>query len=194
MPIDIRSAISTLISLADASSVTPTPPLSVIEEAVLRLRDKIDTLHSAEYVQHVKVVPGLCALLDSKVSPSLQLDSQESRIRNKALELMLRLPHNESLRPYVPDILRTLISTITRDNEENGALGVSILVSQHKHMRTGQDDQAQLLILLALDVFSNMPAAISELVNEGLDSVSCSNHATFGPGIPLVSAARAAIK
>jgi hypothetical protein len=194
MPIDIRSAISTLTSLADASSVTPTPPLSVIEEAVLRLRDKIDTLHSAEYVQHVKVVPGLCALLDSKVSPSLQLDSQESRIRNKALELMLRLPHNESLRPYVPDILRTLISTITRDNEENGALGVSILVSQHKHMRTGQDDQAQLLILLALDVFSNMPAAISELVNEGLDSVSCSNHATFGPGIPLVSAARAAIE
>lgn len=192
MPIDIRSAISTLISLADASSSTP--PLSVIEDAVSRLRDKIDTLHSAEYVQHVRVVPGLCALLDSRVPPSLLMDSQESRIRNKALELMLRLPHNESLRPYVPDILRTLISTITRDNEENGALGVSILVSQHKNMRTGQDDQAQLLILLALDVFSNMPAAVTELVNEGLDSVSFTNRAAFGPGVPLVNAARAAIE
>jgi hypothetical protein len=188
----LRSAISTLSSLADTSS-TLVPSLSVIEEALLRLRDKIDTLHSAEYVHHVRVVPGLCAILDSKVHPSLSIDSQESRIRNKALELILRLPHNESLRPYVPDILKTLISTISRDNEENGALGVSILVSQHKHMRTGQDDQAQMLILLALDVFSNMPAAVTELVNEGLDSISCSNIAPFGPGVPIVNAARTAI-
>ena len=43
----------------------------------------------------------------------------EHKLRNIIVEVVHRLPQNESLRPYVPELLRLVLATIQSDNEEN---------------------------------------------------------------------------
>lgn len=171
----------------------PEGPLEAWDKAVSFLRDKVDVFHTAEYVNYVKVVPGLCALLQSLVPVSLQPNSLEHLVRNKVLELILRLPSNDQLRQYVPDLLRTLTFVAVNDNEENSALALKVLVIYHKALRAGAEEEAKQLVVFAIQVFNNMSVSVTEMLNDGYDSVTVSAAAGFGPGIGIEAPAKAAV-
>ena len=51
------------------------------------------------------------------------------------MELLHRMPTNETLRPYVPAILDLMFSLLERENEENVLVALRIVIELHKHYR-----------------------------------------------------------
>jgi len=184
-PTDIKEAIHVL-SLPDTS-------LTILDKAVTIIRDKIDSLHTAEYTHYVNVVPHLCTLLDNRVTISLQSTTPENICRNKTLEVILRLPNNDALRPHIPIVLRTLVQVALQDNEDNAATAIRTLVSYQKVARTGYEELSGQVFDFALTVFNNMAEAVTDMLNDGYDANTVADTAAFGPGARATERALAAV-
>jgi len=63
------------------------------------------------------------------------VDNPEHKLRNVVLEVLNRLPHNEVLRPYVPELLRLALQVLGSDNEDNAIIALRIIFDLHKNFR-----------------------------------------------------------
>lgn len=64
-----------------------------------------------------------------------QEDNSEHKLRNIVLEVLNRLPHNEVLRPMVPELMNLVLSSLLAENEDNGYICLRILFDLHKNFR-----------------------------------------------------------
>lgn len=59
----------------------------------------------------------------------------EQKIRNMLLEVLNRLPNNETLRPHVLSMLTLCMKLLETDNEENAVISLRIIFDLHKNFR-----------------------------------------------------------
>lgn len=57
------------------------------------------------------------------------------QVRKLILEMLYRLPTNETLRPYVKNILLLMLKLLEIDNEENVLVCLKIIIELHKQYR-----------------------------------------------------------
>ena len=78
------------------------------------------------------------SLSSSSLSSLLQvIDNDENRICHIILEMFSRLPQNDSLKPYVPDLMSIVMRVIgdIDDNEDNAVMCLKLLFELHKTYR-----------------------------------------------------------
>lgn len=75
----------------------------------------------------------LQVLRDGPAQHLAELTGQQ--IRKTLLEVLHRLPTNDSLRPFVKDILILMFHLLDVDNEENVLICLRIVIELHKHYR-----------------------------------------------------------
>ncbi|CAK9440169.1 uncharacterized protein LODBEIA_P42690 [Lodderomyces beijingensis] len=150
--------------------------LSILSE----LLDTIETFNGAsEYEYFLKIlIPIFLKELD-EVSISFVSTSPEQKLRNSILEILHRSIMNETFQPYANQILETLTSMLTKENEENGVLCMKIITSLHKAYKAKLAEKVQPFIKIIEQIYDNMDESVKEVFAD--DSTS-NAAATAGAG------------
>lgn len=105
------------------------------------------SLDATAYILVMRVEPpALCVTCTLYVSLCMgvqTVDNPEHKLRNVVLEVLNRLPHNEVLRPYVPELLRLALQVLGSDNEDNAIIALRIIFDLHKNFRPHLEQQVQ---------------------------------------------------
>lgn len=100
----------------------------------------IDTIRDIESIRAIPVlIPAILDLLRNG-EVVLQKETIEYQFRRLLLEIMNRLPVNEAVRPYVPQIYTCMLQILRRDNEENGSLASKTLLDFTRSYRALTED------------------------------------------------------
>lgn len=59
----------------------------------------------------------------------------ENRLRNTILEIIARLPNNDSLKQNVTNLLKLVMYLLEIENEENALICLRIIIDLHKNYR-----------------------------------------------------------
>ena len=75
---------------------------------------------------------------------------------------MNRLPNNEVLRPYAPELLRIATETLSRDTEENALTCLRIIFDLHKNFRPALEGEVQCFLDLVQRIYRLLPTSINK--------------------------------
>ncbi|QSL64955.1 hypothetical protein MERGE_002259 [Pneumocystis wakefieldiae] len=131
-------------------------------EAVNDLLESLDALQLNDYQEFLsKLIPGVIQVLDEE-QPSFLSLSYEQKLRAGVLNLLHRLPLNETFRPYASDVMKVLMKLLHIDNEENAILSLKIIIDLHRGFKQNLEDYVQPFLDFVLEIFKNMPQVVKE--------------------------------
>ena len=135
--------------------------LSVAIQAATELRDRIEIVHTTGYPSMLAaLLPAFATLLSKSIRPNSDTSSLEQQLRNSVLEIMSRMPNNEVLRPYAPQILAIAMDTLTKDYEDNALVASRIIFDLHKNYRSMPQDQVQPYMDFVLNAYRALPSSV----------------------------------
>lgn len=76
------------------------------------------------------------------------------------MEIIHRFPYNESLKPYVIDLMESMMDLLAKDNETNAVISLKIIVDLHKTYTTILEPYVQPFLDLVREMYNNMPKAV----------------------------------
>ena len=122
---DVPERAARLVQLLNSTDVSN--QTKVLEE-ITDIRERIEVVHTSifnSFLEHL--FPVFEQLLNSLVPPGYRLQDVNNRIRFQTLEILIRLPINETLRPYASRLVDTNLNVVFKDNEVNSLLSMRIL-------------------------------------------------------------------
>ncbi|KAI8897674.1 hypothetical protein BC833DRAFT_539959 [Globomyces pollinis-pini] len=132
----------------------------------IELRDSIEIVHSLEYQPFLARILPTFKLLLEQVPPQDFGENNEHKLRNMILEIILRFPQNEALKPYAHDLMVLLMDVLANDNEENAVICLKIIVDLHKHYTSIMQDQVQSFLHIVKEMYSNMEYAVQQTFDD----------------------------
>lgn len=132
-----------------------------------RVRDNLELFHSSQEI-YSKFLKNLLPLfLDVMKNIQIQMfDGDNQKIRNIVMEIFHRLPHLEPLIPYLKDIIKTCLSVIQSDTDENGILAIKVLLELNRGFRNELDSSLiQPLFDHVIGLYQALPKIIAECLN-----------------------------
>ncbi|CAJ2507489.1 Uu.00g086750.m01.CDS01 [Anthostomella pinea] len=113
-----------------------------------------------------------------------QSTSPEQKLRNCILEILHRLPTNqtppEPFEPFAVEVVDLLMSLVLTDNEDNATLCVKIISDIMRHQPKTLHDKVQSFLNLIQELFEQM----EKVVWEQLDSTAIPSNASGPPSTP----------
>ncbi|CAI2169805.1 6786_t:CDS:10 [Funneliformis geosporum] len=147
----------------------------------INLRDSIEAYQNADYSHFLKVlIPVLKKILEGE-PPVFDSNSEEQKLRNLLLEVLYRLPQNDSLKTYATELLQLLMHLLRIENEENAVICLKIIIELHRSYKLLLEDQVQPFLDIVKEMYVNMEQA----VKDAFDSPGSS--ATPGASTPIQS-------
>ncbi|RKO90070.1 hypothetical protein BDK51DRAFT_18323, partial [Blyttiomyces helicus] len=129
---------------------------------VNEIRDSMEVVQSAEYPRFLALlIPPFSSLLVNEPAAFVS-NSPEQKLRLAILEIIHRFPHNDALKNYAVDLVKTLIHILKEDNEDNACLALKIVVDLFKTYRTPLEDLVQSFFDLVQDMYRNMKQAVKD--------------------------------
>ncbi|KAI9209824.1 uncharacterized protein BJ171DRAFT_609195 [Polychytrium aggregatum] len=117
------------------------------------------------------LIPAFSSILEN-VSPAFYASAPEHKLRNSVLEIIHRIPTNEALREFVPNLMSSFVHLLKVDNEENAVICLKIIVEFHKIYKAALEDYVQPFFDIVQDMYKNMDAAVQEAFDVPLLSQS----------------------
>ncbi|KAL0949509.1 hypothetical protein HGRIS_009561 [Hohenbuehelia grisea] len=106
----------------------PSTDLRTKHVTALEIQDMLDTVRESESGRILPhLIPSILDLLRS-TEASFQKDATEHNFRRVLLEILHRLPANDSLRPHAVPVLNCMLHVIRHDNDENSVTCCKIMV------------------------------------------------------------------
>lgn len=97
----------------------------------------------------------------------------------------MRLQTNEVLKPYAIDILKTVMSLLKVENEENGVICMKILTGLHRSYKAMLFEQVQPFLDLVVEIYKNIPQVVNDLFNQTNTSTNATPVTNFQSPKPL---------
>nr|XP_022907724.1 transformation/transcription domain-associated protein [Onthophagus taurus] len=85
------------------------------------------------------------------------------QVRKLILEMLYRLPTNETLRQYVKPILSLALKLLEIDNEENVLVCLKIIIELHKQFRPAFNSELQHFLQFVKNMYSELPNHINKI-------------------------------
>ncbi|CAH1997935.1 unnamed protein product [Acanthoscelides obtectus] len=79
------------------------------------------------------------------------------QVRKLILEMLYRLPTNDTLKPYVRPILQLMMKLLEIDNEENVLVCLKIIIELHKQYKPVFSTSIQRFLQFVKSIYSNLP-------------------------------------
>ncbi|XP_038044323.1 transformation/transcription domain-associated protein-like isoform X2 [Patiria miniata] len=95
--------------------------------------------------------------------PYFIAEKAQQHLRKLLLELLHRVPTNETLRPYVPAILELMFSLLERENEENVLVALRIIIELHKHYRPALQPEIHNFLQFVKNKYKEIPTNLKSL-------------------------------
>ena len=107
------------------------------------VRANLDIVHTPDYLNFLKSYFRVFSAILTQLTKPQATDSVEHKLRNVIIEILIRLPHNEVLRPIVQDLLKVAMHVLTTDNEENGVICLRIIFDLLRSYRPAFESEVQ---------------------------------------------------
>ncbi|KAG7397367.1 hypothetical protein PHYBOEH_000823 [Phytophthora boehmeriae] len=134
---------------------------AVLKELVDLYR-RAEILHTPQLGRILEALfPVWKGLLHTKLPPQLRATTP-NRCRKVLLQIMNRLPSNEALRPYVPQLLQLLMEVLQKDNEDNALIALKTLFDLHRNYRPGLRNEVQPFLELVQLMYKNLPVTMKK--------------------------------
>ena len=111
-----------------------------------KLHGSLDILQQPTYSKFLKTFFPVFAQLLQQLPVQQQPDTPDHKLRWLIVDVMQRLPQNETIKPHINDLLRLALRVITSDNEEN-ALKCMHIFSDVLRTHKPQDPDAAVMFL-----------------------------------------------
>ncbi|XP_033101198.1 transformation/transcription domain-associated protein-like isoform X1 [Anneissia japonica] len=118
--------------LADPSSHTAEARLKAAQEISENFEVIISSPHYPTFLE--TAIPRFVRVLKDE-SPVFIAESQIQQLRKLLLEIIHRIPTNDHLRVYVPQVLELMFFLLDRENEENVLVCLRVIIELHKQFR-----------------------------------------------------------
>ncbi|KAG6831589.1 hypothetical protein H0H92_009062 [Tricholoma furcatifolium] len=130
------------------------------------IREMIDTLRDIESVRAIPVlIPAVLELLRN-VEVSVLKDSTEYQFRRLLVELLNRIPVNEAVRPYVPQIYNAMLQVLRRDNEDDGSAAAKALLDFTRGYRSLTEDVITEFLAIFKEGLGNLKEVVGNVFSE----------------------------
>ncbi|RLN59051.1 hypothetical protein BBJ29_003112 [Phytophthora kernoviae] len=134
---------------------------AVLKELVDLYR-RAEILHTPQLGRILEALfPVWKGLLHTKLPPQLRVTTP-NRCRKVLLQILNRLPSNEALRPYVPQLLQLLMEVLQKDNEDNALIALKTLFDLHRNYRPGLRNEVQPFLELVQLMYKNLPTTMKK--------------------------------
>ena len=114
----------------------PASSLDTLIQLTTEVRDCIEITATSEYRKFLSFYfPAFEYVLRTKTKPQFT-NGKENKLRNSVIEIMHRLPQNQTLREHVPKLLALCSELLQNDNEMNALVALRIIFDVHKNFLT----------------------------------------------------------
>eukprot|EP01114_Cavostelium_apophysatum_P014185 TRINITY_DN3613_c0_g1_i5.p1 TRINITY_DN3613_c0_g1~~TRINITY_DN3613_c0_g1_i5.p1 ORF type:complete len:3612 (+),score=1106.25 TRINITY_DN3613_c0_g1_i5:200-11035(+) len=145
---------------ATALKLLETNDPSVRLQIATEIRDNIEIVHTPEYRTFLHhLFPVFYNIL--RQTPPQFTDGPDQKLRNVLLEILNRLPNNDFLRPYVPNLLKLSMYLLEVENEENAVICLRIIIDLHKNYRPTLEGEVQPFLDVVQKIYSELPKTVS---------------------------------
>ena len=128
-----------------------------------KLHSSLDILQTPTYSRFLKTFFPVFAQLLQQLPIQQQPDRPDHKLRWLIVDVLQRLPQNETIKPYVNDLLRLALRVISSDNEEN-ALKCMHIFSDVLRTHKPQDPDAAIMFLDFVKGVYNKFASDSDII------------------------------
>lgn len=147
-----------------AQLVNPFLPPDTRKELATEVRDSIELVHSQDYNSFLThFLPAFKTVLTSLTKPQ-QVDNVVHQVRAIILEILHRLPHNETLRAKFLEVFALAMQILRTDNEENAITAIHIIFDLHKNYRHHLGSQVEPFLDFVRLLYESFPAAVKSLL------------------------------
>ena len=142
--------------------------LSANEEKIKMLgeiREKLDIIHTSEYSQFLKFMFPIFYNNLRQLPPHFG-DSQEQKIRSMSLEIIHRLPCNDKLKMYAPNLMKLVTYLLEVENEANAVTCLRIIIELHKNYRPEMEGEVQAFFDIVFKMYNELPKTLQYFFHE----------------------------
>ncbi|CDK24856.1 unnamed protein product [Kuraishia capsulata CBS 1993] len=135
------------------------------------LCETLESYHGSQENEYLlgKMIPALMSQLD--LTPvSFLSNSPEQKLRHLVLEIIHRMPTNETFQPFAETVLDKLTECLNEENEDNGVQCMKIITSLHKAFKSNLFEKVQPFVDFINQIYVNIPEVVQEQFGSG-DSV-----------------------
>ena len=111
------------------------------------LHGQLDILQTPAYGRFLKVLFPVIAQLLQQIPLQQQPGTCEHKLRRLLVDILQRLPQNETIKPYIHELLRLALRVTTTDNEENALICMHIFSDILRTHKPTQDAEAAVMFL-----------------------------------------------
>ncbi|TFK56003.1 FAT-domain-containing protein [Heliocybe sulcata] len=130
------------------------------------LRELIDVVRDSEAA---RVLPNMVSNLLELVrtgEPAFRRDTPEFQLRRAIVDIIHRVPHQESLRPLVLTVITGLLDLIRNDNEDNAVTCCKTIVELVRYFRLLSEDHVAEFMAIFTTLLQNTKELVVELLSE----------------------------
>jgi transformation/transcription domain-associated protein len=84
------------------------------------------------------------------------------KLRNLLLEVLYRLPQNDTLKPYATELLQLLMDLLKIENEDNAVICLKIIIELYKSYKLLLEDQVQPFLDIVREMYLNMEQTVKD--------------------------------
>ena len=84
------------------------------------------------------------------------------KLRNFLIELLHRLPLNDTFKPFATSTIELLLDVLQNDNEENAVLALKVTMDIYKSYKSLLEDQVQPFLDYVQELYKNMPLTVKD--------------------------------
>jgi transformation/transcription domain-associated protein len=130
-------------------------------KAAAEIRQNIEIVHSTAFPLMLSaLLPAFSSVLATRTRPTPDTTSVEHKFRNTILDIISKMPSNDTLRPHAPHLVAVAIDVLNRDYEENALLASRIIFDLYKVYRSLPQDYVQPYIDFVINAYRSLPVAI----------------------------------
>ncbi|KAG9317678.1 hypothetical protein JVU11DRAFT_1890 [Chiua virens] len=154
------------LELRAARIADPGIDLKTKHTVACELREMIDTVRDTDSARvFPQMIPVLLEILRSGEA-AYHKDSLEYQFRRVLLEVLHRIPYNDSVRPLALSLLSGMLRILRSDNEENGVTSCKIIIDLLRSFRALTEELVSEFMSILQDVFRNISGMVQELLTE----------------------------
>lgn len=107
-----------------------------------KLHSSLDILQTPTYSRFLKAFFPVFTKLLEQLPLQQQPETSEHKLRRLIVDVLQRLPQNETIKPYIHDLLRLALQVIKSDNEENALICMHIFSDVFRTHKPQDPDSA----------------------------------------------------
>ncbi|CAI5712891.1 unnamed protein product [Hyaloperonospora brassicae] len=160
---------------------------TVLKELVDLYR-RAEILHTPQLGRILEVLFPVWKTLLHQTLPPQRRATTPNRCRKVLLQIINRLPSNEAVRPYVPQLLQLLMEVLQKDNEDNALIALKTLFDLHRNYRPGLRNEVQPFLELVQLMYKNLPTTVKKQFSEPPDTLKSGYVSTTASALPATNA------